>query len=180
MWCGCIILHCKSTYHLSFLATMQPFQSFQDFISHIDVPTSLYETFNRHSSVQIDVNSTDREVRRAYRQAAAALHPDNTQSQNDVELFYKLSEARDILCDTSKRERYNTELRKARATYEDEIAKATVLYEVEKAKHFDQEQKRKKDERKAAKRSPGGNNKKKKTRGKHFESLLVAYLFCCH
>lgn len=171
--------------------------SFEQFASHITAPTNHYDLINHHSTDQIDENSTDRAVRTATRQALRALHSDKTKANYDKELFLQVSAVKDLLCDELERERYNVDVDAAKANHRDKIDAARVLYEEEIKKEkerverlrleeedemhklWKQERERKKNDRKT-KRSPGGNNKKKKTRGKHFESLLVAYLFRCH
>jgi len=171
--------------------------SFEQFTSHITPPTTHYDLINLHSIVQIDEDSSDRSVRTASRQALRALHSDKTKADYDNELFLQVSAVKDLLCDESERERYNVDVDAAKANHRDKIEEARVLYEEEIKKEkerverlrleeedemhklWKQERERKKNERKT-KRLPGGNNKKKKTRGKHFESLLVAYLFRCH
>jgi len=171
--------------------------SFDEFISNIAPPTTHYDLINLHSIVQIDEDSSDRSVRTASRQALRALHSDKTKADYDKELFLQVSAVKDLLCDESERERYNVDVDAAKANHRDKIQEARVLYEEEIKKEkerverlrleeedemhklWKQERERKKNDRKT-KRSPGGNNKKKKTRGKHFESLLVAYLSRCH
>jgi len=177
--------------------------SFEQFASHITAPTTHYDLINRYSTDQIDENSSDRAVRTATRQALRVLHSDKT-ADYDKELFLQVSAVKDLLCDELERERYNVDVDAAKANHRDKIDAARVLYEEEikkekerverlrleeerlrqeeedvKHKLWKQERERKKNERKT-KRSPDGNNKKKKTRGKHFESLLVAYLSRCH
>jgi len=189
-----VIFHTVSFVSVSKMETL----SFEQFISHIASPTTHYDLINLHSIVQINEDSSDRAVRTATRQALRALHSDKTKADYDNELYLQVSAVKDLLCDELERERYNVEVDVAKANHRDKIEEARVLYEEEIKKEkermerlrlaeedekhelWKQERERKKIERKAAKRSPGGNNKKKKTRGKHFESLLVAYLFRCH
>ena len=177
--------------------------SFEQFISHIVSATTLYDLINKHSTVQIDENSTDRAVRTATRQALLTLHSDKTKADYNKDEYLKVSEAKDLLCNESERERYNVDVDAAKANHRDKIEEARVLYEEEIKKEKERmerlrqeeerlrqeeedekyklwilEREKKKDERKA-KRSPGGNKKKKNTRGKHTDSFLVTYLYIC-
>lgn len=53
----------------------------------------------------VDSNATNEDIRRAFRRISLKLHPDSP--QGNAEKFREAQEARDVLTDTSKRQRYD-------------------------------------------------------------------------
>lgn len=79
-----------------------------------------------YSRLDLPMNATPEEVRRAYREAARRLHPDINAEPGDTQLFLGIQEAYEILNDPDRRQAYDTDLRKASPALE--MVKVETLY----------------------------------------------------
>ncbi len=68
------------------------------------------EEQNYYVLLDIPVDASTDELRRAYREAAKRYHPDRNQSKNETELFLKIQEAYDVLADPDRRAEYDANL----------------------------------------------------------------------
>ncbi len=55
-------------------------------------------------------NASEEDIRRAYREAALRLHPDQNEGPQATELFLQVNRAYELLIDSSQRESYDLEL----------------------------------------------------------------------
>ena len=67
---------------------------------------------DHYARLDLPINATSEEVRRAYREAARRLHPDINAEPGDTQLFLGIQEAYEVLSDPEKRAIYDAELRK--------------------------------------------------------------------
>ena len=79
-----------------------------------------------YSRLDLPMNATPEEVRRAYREAARRLHPDINAAPGDTQLFLGIQEAYEILIDPEKRQVYDNDLRKSSPALE--LVKVETLY----------------------------------------------------
>jgi len=67
---------------------------------------------NHYTRLNLPLDATPEEVRRAYREAARRLHPDINAEAGDTQLFLGIQEAYEILSDPERRSAYDSELHK--------------------------------------------------------------------
>jgi Ca-activated chloride channel homolog len=68
------------------------------------------QTSNLYARLDLPLNASTEEVRRAYREAARRFHPDVNSEPGDTQLFMGIQEAYEILSDPDKRAQYNENL----------------------------------------------------------------------
>jgi Ca-activated chloride channel homolog len=73
---------------------------------------SMTEKIDHYARLDLPLNATPEEVRRAYREAARRLHPDINAEPGDTQLFLGIQEAYEILSDPEKRAAYDATLHK--------------------------------------------------------------------
>lgn len=65
---------------------------------------------NLYALLDLPIDATPEQVRRAYREAARRLHPDINVQPGDTQLFMEIQEAYDILSDPEKRSEYDASI----------------------------------------------------------------------
>lgn len=70
--------------------------------------------------LNINPNSTKKDIVRAYRTLALKWHPDKNKSENAHHMFVKISEAYEVLSDVKKKHRYDTYYFNEKSRYQDE------------------------------------------------------------
>ena len=63
----------------------------------------------------VETSATDRDIKVAYRDIAALIHPDKCSEENATEAFKKVNEANEVLSDAARRSIYDAEQARAAA-----------------------------------------------------------------
>ena len=72
------------------------------------VQTDMSDPRNLYSILGVSHNSTEKDIKKAYRNLARVHHPDKSNVESDKKKFMEINKAYEILSDKEKRHKYDT------------------------------------------------------------------------
>jgi len=79
------------------------------------ISSALKEDASHYDVLGVETSATDRDIKVAYRDIAALIHPDKCSEENATEAFKKVNEANEVLSDAARRSIYDAEQARAAA-----------------------------------------------------------------
>jgi len=79
------------------------------------ISSALKDGASHYDVLGVETSATDRDIKVAYRDIAALIHPDKCAEENATEAFKKVNEANEVLSDAARRSIYDAEQARAAA-----------------------------------------------------------------
>ena len=79
------------------------------------ISSALKDGASHYDVLGVETSATDRDIKVAYRDIAALIHPDKCSEENATEAFKKVNEANEVLSDAARRSIYDAEQARAAA-----------------------------------------------------------------